>query len=52
MKDEFLEKYCAKHQISEEEAIKHRIVQDYFEYKRDLENELSKMQRKDVSSRQ
>lgn len=30
--DDYISKYCAKHKISKEEAVKHQIVKNYSDY--------------------
>lgn len=39
MYEEFLEKYCIKHGISEEEALKHEIVREFLEEKKQIDKE-------------
>lgn len=42
MYEEFLEKYCKKHGISEEEALTHAIVQEFMKEKGRIEREEKK----------
>ena len=36
--EEYIEKYCRKHEISREEALTHACVKNYAEYLKSVEN--------------